>query len=111
MRLRRVLVPLFGSALAALMAATANAGPPTPLCQRELDTSYASLNDSGNAALRAGPAKSDDACAAYRTYFVNVVRARAVTAQCVSGSERDQQLNKLDIVAEQANAAIADRCH
>ncbi|GIK81690.1 MAG: hypothetical protein KJZ73_12540 [Pseudorhodoplanes sp.] len=109
MRLRRVLVPLFGSALAALMAATASAGPPTPLCQRELDTSYASLN--GNAALRAGPAKSDDACAAYRTYFVNVVRARAVTAQCVSGSERDRQLSKLDIAAEQANAAIADRCH
>ena len=114
MRLRCMLVPVLVPALvpvlAALMAAPAGAGLHAPLCQRDLDTSYAGLHDSGTAARRAGPARSDDACAADRTHFVNLGRARAVTAQCVTGSERDQQLNRLDITAEQASAAIADRC-
>jgi hypothetical protein len=38
------------------------------------------------------------------------VKARAVTAQCKSGSERERDLGKLDGAVEDINGLIAARC-
>jgi len=82
----------------------------TPLCKQELAAISASLGESSARAQRAGNNKSDEACIAYRSYFLEVVKARSVAAQCKTGPEREQDLGKLDINAEQANNAIAARC-
>ena len=104
---RLLLVP----ALAASLAAPASAGTrDTPLCKRDLAAMSATLNTVGTQVLRAGSSKNDDACFVYRTYFIEIVKARAVTAQCKTGSERDEELGRFDSAAEQANAGIAERC-
>ena len=59
---------------------------------------------------RAGATKGDEACVAYQTYFLEVVKARTLTAQCRTGPEREQDLGKLDSNAELANEGIAARC-
>ena len=82
----------------------------TPLCKQELATTLASLNESSTRVQRVGSNKSEEACFAYRTYFLNIVKARTMTAQCKIGPERDQDLGKLDAGVEQANNGIAARC-
>jgi hypothetical protein len=82
----------------------------TPLCKSGLAAATASLGESSARAQRAGSAKSDEACVAYRSYFLDVVKARSMAAQCKTGPERDQELGKLDVNAEQANDGIAARC-
>ena len=82
----------------------------TPLCKQELAAASASLGESSTRLQRIGTSKSDDACFAYRVYFLEVVKARSVAAQCKTGPEREQDLGKLDISAEQANDGIAARC-
>jgi hypothetical protein len=82
----------------------------TPLCKQELPATLASLNESSTRVQRVGINKSEEACFAYRTYFLSVVKARTMTAQCKVGPERDQDLGKLDVSAEQANNGIASRC-
>ena len=49
-------------------------------------------------------------CTATRLYFLEVVKARAVTALCKSGTERDRDLGRLDVDVAHANEAIAARC-
>lgn len=94
-----------------LAAAPAFAGTrDTPLCKRDLAVMSTHLTSAGAQVLRAGSDKSDDACVAYRSYFVEIVKARAVTAQCKTGPERDVELGLFDSAAEQANAGIAERC-
>lgn len=93
------------------IATSASAGMrDASFCKKELDATWASLNESSTRVQRAGNAKGDEACVAYRSYFLDVVKTRSVTAQCTTGPERDQQLGKLDIGAEQANDGIAARC-
>ena len=41
---------------------------------------------------------------------VEVVKARAVTALCKSGPERERELGRLDADVEHINEAIAARC-
>ncbi len=82
----------------------------TPLCKAELAATSASLGQSSARAQRAGSAKSDEACIAYQSYFLDVVKARTAAAQCKTGPERDQDLGRLDLSAEQANNGIAERC-
>lgn len=97
--------------LAASFALPANAGMrDTPLCKAELAAISASLGQSSARVQRAGNGKSDEACVAYRSYFLEVVKARSVAAQCKTGPEREQDLGKLDVSAEQANDGIAARC-
>lgn len=99
------------SLLLTSLAAPAFAGMrDTPLCKQDFDATVVSLNESSARIQRIGTAKGDDACFAYRTYFLSVVKARTMTAQCKLGAERDQDLAKLDAGAEQANAGIAARC-
>lgn len=82
----------------------------TPLCKAELAASFASLGQSSARVQRAGSARSDEACVAYRSYFLEVVKARTLAAQCKTGPEREQDLGRLDVSVEQANNGIAERC-
>jgi hypothetical protein len=43
-------------------------------------------------------------------YFLEVVKARAVTALCRSGPERERELGRFDADVEHVNEAIAARC-
>jgi hypothetical protein len=49
-------------------------------------------------------------CTATRLYFLEVVKARAVTALCKTGAERERDLGRLDADVEHINEAIASRC-
>lgn len=49
-------------------------------------------------------------CTATRLYFLEVVKARAVTALCKSGSERERELGRFDADVEHINDEIAARC-
>ena len=51
-----------------------------------------------------------EACAATRLYFLEVVKARAITALCKNGSERERKLGRLDADVETINSTIAARC-
>ena len=51
-----------------------------------------------------------EACAATRLDFLEVVKARAVTALCRSGPQRDRELGRLDADVETINNAIAASC-
>lgn len=99
---------------AALATAPAIAGTrDTPLCKRDLAAVSASLHTAGAQVVQVvqvGGARSDDACVAYRSYFIEIVKARAVMAQCMTGNERDEELGRFDNAARQANAGIAERC-
>ena len=54
--------------------------------------------------------QSEDMCTATRLYFLEVVKARAVTALCKNGPEREHELGRLDADVEHINEAIAARC-
>ncbi len=82
----------------------------TPLCKAELSATTASLGQSTARVQRVGKAKTDEACVAFQSYFLDVVKARNVAAQCKTGPEREQELGRLDVSAEQANNGIAERC-
>ena len=56
------------------------------------------------------PAADGDACAAYRRDFFEVVKAREVTALCKTGTERVQDLGRIDAAVENINGAIAMSC-
>ena len=49
-------------------------------------------------------------CTATRLYFLEVVKARAVTALCKSVTERERDLGHFDADVADANEAIAARC-
>ena len=51
-----------------------------------------------------------DVCTATRLYFLEVVKARAVTALCKSGPERERELGRFDADVEHINEAIAASC-
>ena len=51
-----------------------------------------------------------DVCSATRLYFIEVVKARSVTALCKSGPERERELGRFDADVEHINEAIAARC-
>ena len=57
-----------------------------------------------------GATHGTEACSATRLYFLEVVKARAVTALCKSGPERDRDLGRLDADVETINSAIAASC-
>ena len=55
-------------------------------------------------------ADGSEVCRATRFYFLEMVKARAVTALCKSGPERDRDLGRLDADVAHINDAIAARC-
>ena len=84
---------------------------PAPLeqsgCDRNLADAYATVTV---LQARAKSAHGAEACAATRLYFLEVVKARAITAQCKSGPERERELGRLDTDVETINSTIAARC-
>jgi hypothetical protein len=53
---------------------------------------------------------SSEVCRATQLYFLEMVKARAVTALCNSGPERDRDLGRLDAEVAHIDDAIAARC-
>lgn len=101
-----------GAFAVALLAAPAY---PAPLqasgCDRNLATALAHVAATEARVKTLAPADGAEMCKATRLYFLEVVKARAVTALCKSGVDRDRDLGKLDADVEHINAAIAARCH
>ena len=95
----------------ALLAAPAQ---PAPLeqagCGQTLADAFTKMSAQQERVKRLGAAHGPEACAATRLYFLEVVKARAVTAQCKSGPERERELGRLDADVETINNAIAARC-
>ena len=51
-----------------------------------------------------------DTCTVTRLYFLELVKARAVTALCKAGTKSDQDLDHLDADVAHINDVIAKRC-
>jgi hypothetical protein len=103
-----LLVPVaFGPAL---LAAPASPAAPIeqPGCERNLAAVNASVADwqARVKNLKAGA----ESCIATRLYFLELTKARAVTALCRTGSDRDRELGRLDADVAHINEAIAARC-
>jgi hypothetical protein len=97
--------------LALLAAPPASSAPlQLPGCDRNLAEASTSVT-AMQARLKGLDVKqSEDMCTATRLYFLEVVKARAVTALCKSGPERERELGRLDTDVEHINEAIAARC-
>jgi hypothetical protein len=85
-------------------------GPQWLACERDIADANA-----GVAAMQArlrslSDVDKSEICTATRLYFLEVVKARAVTALCKSGTERDREIDRLDADVDHANDAIAARC-
>jgi hypothetical protein len=95
----------------ALLAAPAYPAPlEQPGCERTLADAVANVSAMQARVKRLGALPKADTCTATRLYFLEVVKARAVTAQCKNGPERDRDLGRLDADVENINNAIAARC-
>jgi hypothetical protein len=105
-----LIVPLtFTMAVLAAPPARQDA-PHLPGCDRNLADASA-----GVAAMQArikslSGVDSSEICKATQLYFLEVVKARAVTALCKSGTERERDLGRFDADVAHANEAIAARC-
>jgi hypothetical protein len=92
----------------ALLAAPAQPAPlERPGCDRNLADAYATVT---TLQARMKAAHGAEACAATRLYFLEVVKARAVTALCKSGPDRERELGRLDADVENINTTIGAHC-
>lgn len=84
---------------------------PAPLeqsgCDHTLADAYANVTV---LQARAKTAHGVEACAATRLYFLEVVKTRAIAAQCKNGPERERELGRLDADVEAINSTIAAHC-
>ena len=103
---------IFPAAFAlALLAAPARPAPlERPGCDRTLADTTARAASLQAPIKHFGAAHGAEVCAATRLYFLEVVKARAVTALCRSGPERDRELGRLNADVETINNAIAASC-
>jgi hypothetical protein len=95
-------------ALALLAAPTASPAPIQPTgCDRNL------ADATSNVVVMQARVKGIGAeiCTATRLYFLEVVKARAVTTLCKSGPDRERELGRIDVDVEHINDAIAARCN
>lgn len=98
-------------ALALLAAPAARPAPLVlPGCDRNLAEAAASVAAMQARVKRLGAAGHAETCTATRFYFLEMVKARAVTAVCKSGAERERDLGRYDADVEHINEAIAARC-
>src|SRR5262249_28586483 len=110
-------VAFVGLIIPATFAMAVLAAPParheasfSSACDRDL--AEASANAAAMQARVKASANMDssEVCRTTRLYFLEVVKARAVTALCKSGPERDRDLERLDANVAHINDAIAARC-
>ena len=94
----------------ALLAAPASPAAPIepPGCDRNLAAVSAGVAtlQARVKSLKAGA----ESCTATRLYFLELTKARAVTALCKTGADRDRELGRLDADVAHINEAIAQRC-
>jgi hypothetical protein len=101
----------FAMALLVAPAQPKTIGPTMlPGCERNLAAVNVGLSATQARLKHLGAASGPATCSATRLYFLEVVKARAVTAVCRSGPERDRELGRLDADVEHINDAIASRC-
>lgn len=95
-------------ALALLMAPPAHPEPAG--CDRSLADATANVAAVQARIKKLGIITGPETCSATQLYFLEVVKARAVTALCKTGAERERELGRLDADVEHINGAIAARC-
>jgi hypothetical protein len=81
-----------------------------PGCEHHLAEAVTNMAAQQARVKQIGAAHGTEACSATRLYFLEVVKARAVTALCKSGPERDRDLGRLDADVESINKNIAASC-
>jgi hypothetical protein len=97
--------------LLAMLAAPASPAPlERPGCEQTLADTNASVAAMQARVKSLGAAPGPEICNATRRYFLEVVKARAVTALCKNGADREHELDRLDADVEHINEAIAARC-
>jgi len=97
--------------LLALLVAPASPAPlERPGCERTLADTVANVTDMQAHVKSLSAAPAPAICNATRLYFLEVVKARAVTALCKNGPDRERELGRLDADVEHINEAIAARC-
>ena len=84
--------------------------PYLPGCDRNLADASASVVAMQTRIKNLSGVDRSEICTATRLYFLEVVKARAVTALCKSGTERERDLGRFDVDVAHANEAIAARC-
>ena len=81
-----------------------------PGCERNLEDASASVAAMQVRVKASASTDSSEVCRATQLYFLEMVKARAVTALCRSGPERDRHLGRLDADVAHINDAIAASC-
>jgi len=84
--------------------------PHLPGCDRNLADASASVAAMYARIKSLSGVDKLEMCTATRFYFLEMVKARAVTALCKSGAERERDLGRLDADVAHINDAIAARC-
>lgn len=98
-------------ALALLMAPPARPEPlQPPGCDRNLADTTANVAAMQARVKKLGMTVGLETCSVTQLYFLEVVKARAMTALCKSGTERERELGRMDPDVEHINGAIAARC-
>ncbi len=97
-------------ALALLAAPPANPAPLQLGCDRNLADASTNVAVMQTRLKGLDAKEGKDVCTATRLYFLEVVKARAVTALCKSGPERERELGRFDADVEHINEAIAASC-
>jgi len=98
-------------ALALLAAPPASPAPlQPPGCDRNLAVAGTNVATMQTRLKGVDTKEGKDICTTTRLYFLEVVKARAVTALCKSGPERERELGRLDADVEHINEEIAARC-
>ena len=98
-------------AIAALAAPTARSEVTAlPGCARDVALASANVAAVRERMKNLESLNASDRCRATRLYFLELVKARAVTSLCKAGAGRDQDLGNLDADVSHANDAIAARC-
>ena len=99
---------------ALLMAMLVAPAYPAPLaaagCERGLADAMAGVETMQARVKSLGAASGPAVCNATKLYFLEVVKARALTALCKDGADRERDLGRLDADVDHINAAIAARC-
>jgi hypothetical protein len=97
-----------------MMALLVSPARPQPLqqpgCERNLAEAATNMATGQARVKHLGATNGAEACSANRLYFLEVVKARAVTALCKSGQERDRDLGRLDADVDTINKTIAASC-
>jgi hypothetical protein len=100
----------FGLALLAAPARPAPAPLDPPGCEQNLKSAGASVAAMQMRVQNSGRDVAQK-CTLTRLYFLEVVKARAVTALCKNGADRDSELGRLDADVENINSSIASQCN